>query len=41
MYLTVVLIPCAHSTLRIYRNGEHTDYNGPRKADGIISYMIK
>lgn len=30
-----------YPTLRIYRNGEHTDYNGPRKADGIISYMIK
>ncbi|CAL1700698.1 unnamed protein product [Somion occarium] len=30
-----------YPTLRVYRNGEHTDYGGPRKADGIISYMIK
>ena len=30
-----------HSTVRVYRNGEFTEYTGPRKADGIISYMIK
>lgn len=30
-----------HSTLKIYRNGQFTDYNGPRKADGIISYLVK
>ncbi|OBZ70429.1 Protein disulfide-isomerase [Grifola frondosa] len=30
-----------YPTLRIYRDGEHTDYSGPRKADGIISYMTK
>jgi protein disulfide-isomerase A1 len=29
------------STLKVYRDGEATDYSGPRKADGIISYMIK
>jgi len=25
----------------VFRNGVPTDYSGPRKADGIISYMIK
>jgi len=30
-----------YPTLRVYRNGEDSDYTGPRKADGIISYMIK
>ncbi|KAF9485311.1 protein disulfide isomerase [Pholiota conissans] len=30
-----------YPTLKVYRNGEATDYNGPRKADGIISYMVK
>ncbi|TFK23265.1 disulfide isomerase [Coprinopsis marcescibilis] len=30
-----------YPTLKVYRNGEVTDYNGPRKADGIISYMVK
>ncbi|KAJ7228613.1 protein disulfide isomerase [Mycena pura] len=30
-----------YPTLRVYRYGEATDYRGPRKADGIISYMIK
>ncbi|KAI0771623.1 protein disulfide isomerase [Trametes elegans] len=30
-----------YPTVRVYRNGEHSDYTGPRKADGIISYMIK
>lgn len=28
-------------TIRVYRNGEHADYTGPRKADGIIAYMTK
>ncbi|KIJ70521.1 hypothetical protein HYDPIDRAFT_122452 [Hydnomerulius pinastri MD-312] len=30
-----------YPTLKVFRNGEPTDYSGPRKADGIISYMIK
>jgi protein disulfide-isomerase A1 len=30
-----------YPTLKVYRKGVATDYNGPRKADGIISYMIK
>lgn len=30
-----------YPTLRVYRNGDHTDYTGPRKADGIIAYMVK
>ncbi|EMD40736.1 hypothetical protein CERSUDRAFT_111314 [Gelatoporia subvermispora B] len=30
-----------YPTLRVYRNGEYTDYTGPRKTDGIISYMTK
>ncbi|KAI0921126.1 hypothetical protein AcW1_004792 [Taiwanofungus camphoratus] len=30
-----------YPTLRVYRNGDYTDYTGPRKADGIISYMVK
>ncbi|KAF8897574.1 protein disulfide isomerase [Infundibulicybe gibba] len=30
-----------YPTLKVYRNGESTDYTGPRKADGIVSYMIK
>jgi protein disulfide-isomerase A1 len=25
----------------VFRNGVPTDYSGPRKADGIVSYMIK
>ena len=29
------------STLKIFRNGEPSDFTGPRKADGIISYMVK
>jgi hypothetical protein len=28
-------------TLKVFRNGTPSDYNGPRQADGIISYMIK
>jgi len=30
-----------HRTLKVYRKGEATEYGGPRKADGIISYMTK
>lgn len=30
-----------YPTLKVFRNGEPTDYSGPRKADGIISYMTK
>jgi len=30
-----------YPTLKIFRGGEPTDYTGPRKTDGIISYMIK
>ncbi|KDR83695.1 hypothetical protein GALMADRAFT_236030 [Galerina marginata CBS 339.88] len=30
-----------YPTLKVYRKGEPTEYNGPRKADGIISYMTK
>ena len=29
------------STLKVYRKGEAIDYSGPRKADGIVSYMVK
>ena len=25
----------------MFRNGVHTDYNGPRQTEGIVSYMIK
>lgn len=28
-------------TLKVFREGQPTDYTGPRKADGIISYMVK
>lgn len=28
-------------TLKLFRNGEPADYTGPRKADGIVSYMVK
>jgi len=28
-------------TLKVFRHGVPSEYNGPRKADGIISYMIK
>lgn len=31
----------AHSTLKVFNAGVASDYTGPRKADGIISYMIK
>ncbi|KAJ7507859.1 protein disulfide isomerase [Mycena galericulata] len=30
-----------YPTLKVYRNGTPTDYTGPRKADGIVSYMTK
>lgn len=30
-----------YPTLKVYRDGDATDYTGPRKADGIISYMVK
>ncbi|KAK4689461.1 hypothetical protein P7C73_g637, partial [Tremellales sp. Uapishka_1] len=30
-----------YPTLKVFRNGVPTDYAGPRKADGIISYMVK
>jgi protein disulfide-isomerase A1 len=30
-----------YRTLKVSRNGQLTDYNGPRKADGIIAYMTK
>lgn len=30
-----------YPTLKIFRNGKVSDYNGPRKTDGIISYMKK
>ncbi|KAL1690062.1 thioredoxin-like domain-containing protein [Schizophyllum commune] len=30
-----------YPTLKVFRNGTPTDYNGPRKADGIVSYMVK
>ena len=30
-----------HSTLKVYRKGQATEYSGPRKSDGIISYMVK
>lgn len=29
------------STIKVYRNGEAGDYSGPRKTDGIVSYMRK
>ncbi|KAL5530128.1 PDI1 [Sanghuangporus sanghuang] len=30
-----------YPTLKVFKNGEPSDYTGPRKADGIVSYMIK
>ncbi|KAL1408883.1 protein disulfide-isomerase precursor [Vanrija albida] len=30
-----------YPTLKVFRNGTPTEYNGPRKADGIVSYMNK
>ncbi|KZT19258.1 protein disulfide isomerase [Neolentinus lepideus HHB14362 ss-1] len=30
-----------YPTLKVFRDGEPTDYTGPRKADGIVSYMTK
>ncbi|KAG2013608.1 disulfide isomerase [Coprinopsis cinerea AmutBmut pab1-1] len=30
-----------YPTLKVYRNGKDSEYNGPRKADGIVSYMVK
>jgi protein disulfide-isomerase A1 len=30
-----------YPTLKVYRKGQAAEYNGPRKADGIISYMVK
>jgi protein disulfide-isomerase A1 len=28
-------------TLKVFRHGEAGEYHGPRKADGIVSYMKK
>jgi len=30
-----------YPTLKVFRNGKESPYNGPRKADGIVSYMKK
>ncbi|OZJ06278.1 hypothetical protein BZG36_00778 [Bifiguratus adelaidae] len=30
-----------YPTLKVFREGESTEYNGARKADGIVSYMKK
>ncbi|KAG0053226.1 protein disulfide-isomerase precursor [Gryganskiella cystojenkinii] len=30
-----------YPTLKIFKEGEATDYQGPRKADGIVSYLKK
>jgi len=30
-----------YPTIKVFRNGSPAEYNGPRKADGIISYMVK
>ncbi|XP_071502882.1 protein disulfide-isomerase A3-like [Diadema antillarum] len=30
-----------YPTLKVFRNGDASDYQGPREADGIISYMKK
>lgn len=30
-----------YPTLKVFRNGESSDYNGARKKDGIVSYMKK
>ncbi|TFY82706.1 hypothetical protein EWM64_g1306 [Hericium alpestre] len=30
-----------YPTLKVFQNGEPTDYTGPRKQDGIVSYMVK
>jgi protein disulfide-isomerase A1 len=30
-----------YPTLKVFRNGSPSEYNGPRKAEGIISYMVK
>ncbi|KAG1752745.1 thioredoxin-like protein [Suillus paluster] len=30
-----------YPSLKVFRNGEPTDYSGARTADGIISYMVK
>ncbi|KAG9031219.1 protein disulfide-isomerase precursor [Tulasnella sp. JGI-2019a] len=30
-----------YPSLKVFRNGTPTDYGGPRKADGIVSYMTK
>ncbi|KAI9012098.1 thioredoxin-like protein [Phycomyces nitens] len=30
-----------YPTLKVFRNGSFVEYKGPRKADGIVSYMAK
>ncbi|KAG5436865.1 hypothetical protein PCANB_001618 [Pneumocystis canis] len=30
-----------YPTLKVFKNGEHIHYEGPRKADAIVSYMVK
>ncbi|KAG8901588.1 protein disulfide-isomerase precursor, partial [Tulasnella sp. 403] len=30
-----------YPTLKVFRKGDPTEYSGPRKADGIVTYMVK
>ncbi|KDQ08835.1 hypothetical protein BOTBODRAFT_37526 [Botryobasidium botryosum FD-172 SS1] len=30
-----------YPTLKVFRNGTPTDYNGPREEEGIVQYMVK
>lgn len=44
VFTVLFILRAAHypsRTLKVYKKGESTDYTGPRKADGIISYMVK
>ena len=29
-----------YPTIKLFRKGKDSEYNGPRQADGIVSYML-
>jgi hypothetical protein len=36
-----IVLCVGYPTLKVFRNGQASEYNGPREADGIVAYMRK